>query len=178
MLAQKLVTLAYNILLLRWTEILLTQCICKEAPLATRFHTICYCLFCHTDFINHSWLMKLVFMLLSKWKSVQEQTQNLRCWGLSVLTASKSLIYMTKLRNTLEIISQDILATCIISLNNFNNQEELIGHMNISPWKYFECPVHRPIRPYCQQTFKTNDKKRATFVFTGDGNEFNTICNK
>ena len=134
MLAQKLVTLAYTILFLQWTEILPTQCICKEAPLATRLHTICSCLFCHTNFINPPWLVKSVFMLLSTWKSVQEQTQNLRCRCLSVLTASKSLMYRTKLRITLEFISQDILATCLICLNNFNNQEKLSGHMNISPW--------------------------------------------
>ena len=115
--------LASNKLLLRWTEILPTQGICKEAPLATRINTICSCLFCHTNFINHSQLMK----------SVQEPTQNLRYRSLSVLTASKSLIYMTKLRITLEFTSQDRLATCIICLNDFNNQEELIGHMNISP---------------------------------------------
>ena len=87
-------------------------------------------------------------------KSVQEPTQNLRYRSLSVLTASKSLIYMTKLRITLEFTSQDRLATCIICLNDFNNQEEVIGHMNISPWKDFDCPVNRPICPYCQQTLK------------------------
>ena len=52
MLAKKLVTLASTILLLQWMEILPTQGICKEAPLATRLHTNNSCPFCHTDFIN------------------------------------------------------------------------------------------------------------------------------
>ena len=52
MLAQKLVTLASTILLLRWMDIFPTQGICKEAPLATRLHTNYSCPFCHTDFIN------------------------------------------------------------------------------------------------------------------------------
>ena len=52
MLAQKLVTLASTILLLQWMEILPTQGIYKEAPLATRLHTNYSCPFFHTDFIN------------------------------------------------------------------------------------------------------------------------------
>ena len=51
---------------------------------------------------------------------------------LSVLTGSKPLIYMTKMRITFEFATKDRLASCIIGLNNFNNQEYLIGHMNIS----------------------------------------------
>ena len=71
--------------------------------------------------------------LLSTWKSVQEHTQNLRCRRLSVLTDSKSLKFMTKLKITLEFTSHDILEPCIICLNNFNNQKELISHINILP---------------------------------------------
>ena len=90
--------------------------------------------------------------LLSTWKSVQEQTQNLMCWNLSVLTVSKPLIYMTTLRITLEYKSWHTLESCQICLNNFNNQEEVIGHMNISPWTDLKLPTHRPVCPYCQQT--------------------------
>ena len=52
MLAQKLVTLASTILLHQWMEILPTQGICQEAPLAIRLHTNYSCPFCHTHFIN------------------------------------------------------------------------------------------------------------------------------
>ena len=114
--------------------------------------------------------------LLSTWKYVQEHTQNLRWWSLSVWTASNPLIYMTKLRITLIFTSWDRLETCIICLNNFNNLKELISNMNISSWADFELPVQRPIRPYCQQTFETNKKLRTTFVFTSNGNKLYEIC--
>ena len=95
---------------------------------------------------------------LSTWKSVQEQTQNLRCWSWAADTTSKPLKHMTKLRSTLEFTSWDRLETCIICLNNFNNQEEVIGHMNTSPWTDFELPVHRHICHYCKPTLETNDQ--------------------
>ena len=98
MLAQKLVTLASTILLLQ--RILPTQCIYKEAPLAARLHINDSCPFCHTNFIP------------TTLKSVQEQTQNWRCRSLSILTASKPLIYLTKLMNTLEFKSWDTKESC------------------------------------------------------------------
>ena len=53
MLAQKLVTLASTILLIKWMETLPTQGIYNKVdPLATRLHTNYSCPFCHTDFIN------------------------------------------------------------------------------------------------------------------------------
>ena len=52
MLAQKVVTLAFNIFLLQRMEILPTSGICKEASLATRLQTNYPCPFCHTKFIN------------------------------------------------------------------------------------------------------------------------------
>ena len=54
--------------------------------------------------------------LLSTWKSVQEQTQNVRCWNWPVLTASKPLKHMTKLGSTLKFTSWDRLETCIRGL--------------------------------------------------------------
>ena len=109
------------------------------------------CPFCHTDFINQG-------DVLSTLKSVQKQTKNLKCWSWSVLTASKPLKHMKKLRSTLEFTSWGRLETCIICLNNFNHQEVFTGHMNISSWTDFELPGQRLICPYCQQTFETNDK--------------------
>ena len=114
--------------------------------------------------------------LLSTWKSVQEQTQNLRCWSWSVLTASKTLKQLMELRSTLEFTSWDTLETSIICLNNFNNWEEVIVHMNISPWTNFELPEHRPICPNCQQTFEKMTKLRSTFVVARNGNIFYEIC--
>ena len=142
---------AATILLLQWTEILPTKGICKEAPLATRLQTICSYPFCHTKIINQEEVIEHMEMFSGT--DPEHEVQS-----LSVRTGSNPLIYMTKLWITLEFTSRGTLATCIICLNNFNNQEELIGHINLSLWIDFECPVHRPIWPCCQQTFETNNR--------------------
>ena len=70
--------------------------------------------------------------LLSTWKSVQEQTQNLRCENWCVLSASKPFETYDKIENHIGIHIM-WLETCIICLNNIINQEELISHLNIFP---------------------------------------------
>ena len=156
MLAEQLVTLASTILLLQWTKILPTQGIYKEAPLADRLQIKNSCPFCYTKFFK-------------KYSLFQEQTQNLRCWSLSVLTASKPLIYAWKK------IDKHIGIKILRYIRILLNQEELIGHMNISPWTNTKLPGHRPVNPYCQKTFETNDRIEDHICICSNGNKLYEI---
>ena len=171
MLAQNLVTLASTIILLQWMETLPTQGIYKEAPLVTKLHTNYSCPFCHTDFINQEKVVEHMEIC----SGTDPELDVLK--PISPYCQQTFDIYMTKLRITLEYKSWHTLESCLIFLNNFNNQEELIGHMNISPWTDLKLPTHRPVVLIASKLWEKITKLRTTFVFTTNGNKLYEICN-
>ena len=85
--------------------------------------------------------------LLSTWKYVQEQTQNLRC-KLSCPYCQKTFETYVKIEKHIGIHIMRWIRKLYNLSKNINNQEELIGCINTSPWTDFELPVHRHIGHY------------------------------
>jgi hypothetical protein len=83
-------------------EIFPTQGICKESSLATGLHTNYPCPFCHTDLINQ-----------------EDVIEHMKICSVTDPEVNLSFV-------------PGRLGSCIIRLNNFNNNEELTGHINIS----------------------------------------------